>query len=144
MTLLPTKKYTRIPQQQPELVAIKKEPPTLIEVLKNEECNLQYELNQIEEAKSRERDLRLRLNVVQQSLQAFCALEATPEPVQEVEGKVQLPVTQEKRIRKAAKVRETPPKKLGEPIGGGIANGEHVKYDENIDLVHDDFATFPE
>jgi Fic family protein len=141
--LLPAKKYARIPQQQPELVAVKKESPTLIEVLENEECDLQHELNQIEQAKSREHDLRLRLNVVQQSLQAFRALEAAPEPAQEQLAPPP-PVVTEKRIRKAAKVRETPPKKLGEPIGRGIANGEYVKYAENIALVHDDFATFPE
>jgi hypothetical protein len=141
MSLLPiNKRYTR---PQPELTLPSTPPNTLLNVLEAEESHLAKQLQEIEEAKNREQNLRNRLNIVQQSLQAFRALEAKPESVQEVEGKVQLPVTQERRIRKAAKVRETPPKKLGEPIGGGIANDEHVKYDENIELVHDDFSTFP-
>ncbi len=140
MSLLPTnKRYTR---PQPELTLPSTPPNTLLNVLEAEESHLAKQLQEIEEAKNREQNLRNRLNIVQQSLQAFRALEATPEPVQEQQLEC-LPIPQEKRIRKAAKVRETPPKKLGEPIGGGIANGEHVKYDENIDLVHDDFATFP-
>jgi hypothetical protein len=133
MTLLPTKKYTRIPQQQPELVAIKKEPPTLIEVLENEEYDLQYKLNQIEEAKSRERDLRLRLNVVQQSLQAFRALEVAPEPVQEQST----PAPIVKNVRKAAT------RKTAIPAQSSIAQEPVVSDTENIDLVHDDFSTFP-
>jgi hypothetical protein len=134
MSLLPTKKYARIPQHQPELVAVKKEPPTLVEVLENEGYDLQHELNQIEEAKSRERDLRLRLNVVQQSLQAFRALEAAPEPVQEQSA----PAPIVKNVRKAAT------RKTARPTQSSIAQEPVVSDTENIKLVHDDFSTFPD
>jgi len=121
------KRYARPqPQEQPPIKT-----PTLIEVLEDEEYDLQYQLNQIEEAKSCERDLRLRLNVVQQSLQAFRALEAAPEPLQETP----VPV---KNVRKAAT------RKTARPTQSSIAQEPVVSDTENIKLVHDDFATFPE
>lgn len=128
MSLLPNnKRYTRPqPPEQPVKA------PTLIEALENEEYDLQYELLQIEEAKSREHDLRLRLNVVRQSLQAFRALEAAPEPVQET------PTPVVKNVRKAAT------KKAVTPTQRSIAPEPTVSDTENINLVHDDFATFPE
>ena len=126
------KRYTRPQTQEQPHYAVKA--PTLIEALENEEYDLQYELNQIEEAKSRERDLRLRLNVVQQSLQAFRALEAAPEPVQEQ----QTPAPVVKNVRKAAT------KKAVTPTQRSIAPEPTVSDTENIELVHDDFATFPE
>ena len=130
MSLLPTtRKYTR-PQPQPDLLAVGHKPPTLIGALEEEEYDLQHQLNQIEEAKSLEHGLRLRLNVVQQSLQAFRALEAVPEPVQEQ----QTPVPVVKNVRKAAT------KKAVTPTQRSIT----VSDTENINLVHDDFATFPE
>lgn len=131
MSLLPTtRKYTRPQAQEQPHFAIKA--PTLIEALENEEYDLQYELNQIEEAKSLEHGLRLRLNVVQQSLQAFRALEAAPEPVQET------PVPVVKNVRKAAT------KKAVTPTQRSIAPEPTVSDTENINLVHDDFAAFPE
>jgi hypothetical protein len=142
MSLLPTKRYSRIPQQQPELVASALPEPvqpfTVIDILQRDESELNYQLGRIEEAKRLEPELRQRLNVVQQSLQAFRALEAVPEPIQEVEGKVQLPVTQEKRVRKAAT------KNSGKPTQRSIAPEPTISDTENIKLVHDDFATFPE
>ena len=114
-------------------IAVPTKPATLIDVLEAEEYDLQGDLNRIEEAKSRERDLRLRLNVVQQSLQAFRALEAAPPPMQEQQVECQ-----EKRIRKAAT------KKTDKPTARSIAPEPTVSDTENIALVHDDFATFPE
>lgn len=137
MPLLPTtKKYTRPQSHEQNSNA----PLTLISVLEKEEYDLQYNLNQIEEAKSRERNLRLRLGVVQQSLQAFRALETPPEPIQEPiqEQSAQLPVTQERRVRKAAT------KISGKPTQKSIAPESVVSNTENINLVHDDFSTFPE
>lgn len=125
------KRYTR-PQPQPDLLAVGHKPPTLIGALEEEEYDLQHQLNQIEEAKSLEHGLRLRLNVVQQSLQAFRALEAAPEPVQET------PVPVVKNVRKAAT------KKAVTPTQRSIAPEPTVSDTENINLVHDDFATFPE
>ena len=72
-------KYTRTQPPQPQTLPSVSRALTLIETLENEEYDLQHQLNQIEEAKSLEHGLRLRLNVVQQSLQAFRALEAAPE-----------------------------------------------------------------
>lgn len=127
------KRYTRPqPQQQEALPA----PLTLISVLENEEYDLQYQLNQIEEAKSLEHGLRLRLNVVQQSLQAFRALEATPEPIQEQPA--QLSAAQERRVRKAAT------KKSDKPTQRSIVPEPVLSDTESIELVHDDFSTFPE
>ena len=118
-------KYTRTQPPQPQTLPSVSRALTLIETLENEEYDLQHQLNQIEEAKSLEHGLRLRLNVVQQSLQAFRALEAAPEPIQE---------TVVKNVRKAAT------KKAVTPTQRSIT----VSDTENINLVHDDFATFPE
>jgi len=131
MSLL-NRKYTR-PQLQPET---EPQPNTVITALETEESHLINVILDIEEAKSRERTLRERLNVVQQSLHAFRALEAAPEPIQEQPA--QLPVTQERRVRKAAT------KKSGKPSQRSIAVEPIVSDTENIELVHDDFATFPE
>lgn len=135
MSLLQNKRYTRPQTQQPE---IEPQPNTVTTVLEIEESHLIHAILDIEEAKSRERTLRERLNVVQQSLQAFRALETAPEPEGESEGKVQFPVTQERRVRKAAT------KKSGKPSQRSIAVEPIVSDTENIELVHDDFATFPE
>jgi hypothetical protein len=131
------KRYTRPqPQQQQES---EPQPNTVVIVLEAEESHLINAILDIEEAKSREHDLRLRLNVVQQSLQAFRALEAAPEPAQEA------PVPVVKNVRKAAtKVRVTEPKKAVTPTQRSIAPEPTVSDTENINLVHDDFATFPE
>ena len=133
MSLLqPTKRYTR-PQlyHQPEQST--SHSTSLVGVLENEAYNLLAELSEIEEAKSREHDLRLRLNVVQQSLAAFRALETEPEPVQEDVVEC-LPIPQEKRVRKAATKKTTVRSIAPEPI---------VSDTKNIDLANDDFATFP-
>jgi hypothetical protein len=133
MSLLQTnKKYSR-PQPQPEAPSLHS--PNLVGVLENEAYNLLGELSEIEEAKSREHALRLRLNVVQQSLQAFRALEAAPEPVQEKQAP---PPPVVKNVRKAAT------KKSATPTARSIAPEPTVSDTENIELVHDDFATFPE
>ncbi|WP_346304682.1 hypothetical protein [Microcystis sp. M38BS1] len=105
-------------------------------MLEAEESHLINELLDIAEAKSREGYLRNRLNVVQNSLSAFRALEAAPEPVQEQQTPP--PVVTEKRIRKAVT------KKSVTPTARGIAPELTVSDTENIALVHDDFATFPE
>ena len=125
-------KYTRTQPPQPQTLPSVSRALTLIETLENEEYDLQHQLNQIEEAKSLEHGLRLRLNVVQQSLQAFRALEAAPEPVQEAS----VPVV--KNVRKAAT------KKAVTPTQRSIAPEPTVSDTENIELVHDDFSTFPE
>ena len=127
-----TKRYTR-PQQIPEPTQPTSHSTSLIEVLGNEAYNLLAELSEIEEAKSREHDLRLRLNVVQQSLVAFRALETEPEPVQEDVAEC-FPIPQEKRVRKAATKK---------PVVRSIALEPIVSDTENIDLANDDFATFP-
>lgn len=134
MSLLQNKRYTRPQTQQPE---IEPQPNTVITALETEESHLINVILDIEEAKSRERTLRERLNVVQQSLQAFRALETAPEPMLQ-ETPAQLPVTQERRVRKAAT------KKSGKPSQRSIAVEPIVSDTENIELVHDDFATFPE
>ena len=127
MSLLqPTKRYTR-PQQLTEPTQPILHSTSLIEVLEDEAYNLLADLKLIEEAKSREDDLRLRLNVVQQSLAAFRALEAEPEPVQEL-----APVV--KNVRKASTKKPTARSIAPEPI---------VSDTKNIDLSYDDFATFP-
>ena len=133
MSLLqPTKRYTR-PQQLTEPTQPILHSTSLIEVLEDEAYNLLADLKLIEEAKSREDDLRLRLNVVQQSLAAFRALEAAPEPVQEDVVEC-FPIPQEKRVRKAATKKTTVRSIASEPI---------VSDTKNIDLANDDFATFP-
>lgn len=132
MSLLPNnKRYTR---PQPELTSPSTPPNTLLNVLEAEESHLTKQLQEIEEAKSREQNLRNRLNVVQQSLQAFRALEAAPEPIQEHPT----PVPVVKNVRKAAT------KKTDKPTSRSIAPEPVVGDTENIALVHDDFATFPE
>ena len=131
MSLLQTnKKYSRPQPEAPSLHS-----PNLVGVLENEAYNLLGELSEIEEAKSREHALRLRLNVVQQSLQAFRALEAAPEPAQEKQAP---PPPVVKNVRKAAT------KKSATPTARSIAPEPPVSDTENIELVHDDFATFPE
>jgi hypothetical protein len=133
MSLLPTKKYTR-PQPQQEQQELKAHcNANVIDVLANEEMKLLKELEAIAEAKKREPNLTNRLNVVQNSLQSFYALEAAPPPVQEQQVECQ-----EKRIRKAAT------KKTDKPTARSIAPKPTVSDTENIELVHDDFATFPE
>ena len=129
--LTSTKRYTR-PQTQQDLEVLP-QANTLIIVLEAEESHLINELLDIAEAKSREGYLRNRLNVVQNSLSAFRALEAAPEPVQEASA----PVVTEKRVRKAAT------KKTATPTQRSIAPEPTVSDTENIKLVHDDFATFP-
>ncbi|QIW88533.1 hypothetical protein [Pseudanabaena phage PA-SR01] len=137
MSLLSTtKRYVRPQPQQQESLPPSKAPLTLISILENEEYDLQEELYQIEEAKNREVTLRRRLDVVQQSLKAFRALEASPEPIQEQPA--QLPVTQERRVRKAAT------KTSGKPNQRKIESEDIVSDTKNINLVHDDFSTFPE
>jgi hypothetical protein len=130
MSLL-NRKYTRL-QPQPET---EPQPNTVTTVLETEESHLINAILDIEEAKSRERTLRERLNVVQQSLQAFRALEAAPEPVQEQQAP---PPPVAKNVRKAAT------KKTATPTQRSIAPEPTVGDTENIELVHDDFATFPE
>ena len=133
MSLLQNKRYARSqPQQESE-----PQPNTVVDVLKAEEANLINAILDIEEAKSHEQHLRNRLNVVQNSLSAFRALEAAPEPVQEQQLEC-LPIPQEKRVRKAAT------KKSVTPTQRSIAPESTVGDTENIELVHDDFATFPE
>ena len=132
MSLLQNKRYTRPQTQQPE---IEPQPNTVTTVLEIEESHLIHAILDIEEAKNRERTLRERLNVVQQSLQAFRALETAPEPMLQ---ETPAPVTQERRVRKAAT------KKSGKPSQRSIAVEPIVSDTENIELVHDDFATFPE
>lgn len=132
MSLLQNKRYTRPQTQQPE---IEPQPNTVTTVLEIEESHLIHAILDIEEAKSRERTLRERLNVVQQSLQAFRALETAPEPMLQ---ETPAPVTHERRVRKAAT------KKSGKPSQRSIAVEPIVSDTENIELVHDDFATFPE
>ena len=133
MSLLQNKRYARSqPQQESE-----PQPNTVVDVLKAEETNLINAILDIEEAKSHEQHLRNRLNVVQNSLSAFRALEAAPEPVQEQQLEC-LPIPQEKRVRKAAT------KKSATPTQRSIAPEPTVGDTENIELVHDDFATFPE
>lgn len=132
MSLLQNKRYTRPQTQQPE---IEPQPNTVTTVLEIEESHLIHAILDIEEAKSRERTLRERLNVVQQSLQAFRALETAPEPMLQ---ETPAPVTQERRVRKAAT------KKSGKPSQRSIAVEPIVSDTENIELLHDDFATFPE
>lgn len=131
MSLL-NRKYTRL-QPQPET---EPQPNTVTTVLETEESHLINAILDIEEAKSRERTLRERLNVVQQSLQAFRALEATPEPIQEQPA--QLSAAQERRVRKAAT------KKSDKPTQRSIVPEPVVSDTESIELVHDDFSTFPE
>jgi hypothetical protein len=127
------KRYTR-PQPQPQQQQESEpQPNTVVIVLEAEESHLINAILDIEEAKSREHDLRLRLNVVQQSLQAFRSLEAAPEPVQEQPAPA--PV---KSVRKSAT------KKTATPTPRGIAPEPTVSDTENIELVHNDFATFPE
>jgi hypothetical protein len=104
----------------------------ILSILETEINFLNSELRKVEEAKSREFGLLNRLNVAQQSLQAFRALEASPEPVQEA------PVPVVKNVRKAAT------KKAVTPTQRSIAPEPTVSDTENINLVHDDFTTFPE
>jgi hypothetical protein len=132
--LTSTKRYTR-PQTQQDLEVLP-QANTLIIVLEAEESHLINELLDIAEAKSREGHLRNRLNVVQNSLSAFRALEAAPEPVQEQQTPP--PVVTEKRIRKAATTKTV------KPTPRSIAPEPTVSDTENINLVHDDFAAFPE
>jgi hypothetical protein len=140
MSLLPNnKRYTR-PQtesipQTPEPQPV--QPFTVLDILQRDESELNYQLGRIEEAKRLEPELRQRLNVVQQSLQAFRALEAAPEPTQEQLAPPP-PVITEKRIRK------TTTTKTVTPTQSSIAPEPPVSDTENIALVHDDFATFPE
>jgi len=133
MSLLQNKRYARSQSQQES----EPQPNTVVDVLKAEEANLINAILDIEEAKSHEQHLRNRLNVVQNSLSAFRALEAAPEPVQEQQLEC-LPIPQEKRVRKAAT------KKSVTPTQRSIAPEPTVGDTENIELVHDDFATFPE
>lgn len=126
MSLLNKPKYSRQPPQE-EFVTRSN---SLLEVLASEEHHLIAELQGIEEAKSREPNLLQRLNVVQNSLSAFLALEQKPEPMQEQ--------PQEKRIRKAAT------KKTDKPTSRSIVSETVVSNTKNIDVVHDDFSTFPE
>ena len=139
MSLLPNnKRYTRT-SSLPEFVNEKVQQDLSIDILSVLETEINFlnsELRKVEEAKSREFGLLNRLNVAQQSLQAFRALEAAPEPVQEQQTPP--PVVTEKRIRKAAT------KKSVTPTARGIAPELTVSDTENIALVHDDFATFPE
>jgi len=137
MSLLPTtKKYVRQPTS-PQVVESEPHPNTLMSVLEAEESHLINELLGIHEAKNREPNLRNRLNVVQQSLQAFRALDVAPEPVQEQQLEC-LPIPQEKRIRKATTAKTV------KPTPRSIAPEPVVSDTEGIELVHDDFATFPE
>jgi hypothetical protein len=128
------KRYTR-PSSLPELVNEKVQQDLSVDILSILETEINFlnsELRKVEEAKSREFGLLNRLNVAQQSLQAFRALEAAPEPVQEA------PVPVVKNVRKAAT------KKAVTPTQRSIAPEPTVSDTENINLVHDDFATFPE
>jgi hypothetical protein len=128
------KRYTR-PSSLPELVNEKAQQDLSVDILSILETEINFlnsELRKVEEAKSREFGLLNRLNVAQQSLQAFRALEASPEPVQEA------PVPVVKSVRKAAT------KKSATPTQSSIAPEPTVSDTENINLVHDDFATFPE
>ena len=132
MSLLPNRKrYTR---PQPDLTLSSTPPNTLLNVLEAEESHLAKQLQEIEEAKSREQNLRNRLSIVQQSLQAFRALEAASEPVQEQSA----PAPIVKNVRKAAT------RKTARPTQSSIAQEPVVSDTENIALVHDDFSTFPE
>jgi DNA primase len=131
MSLLQNKRYARSqPQQESE-----PQPNTVVDVLKAEETNLINAILDIEEAKSHEQHLRNRLNVVQNSLSAFRALEAAPETPQEQQAP---PPPVVKNVRKAAT------KKSVTPTQRSIAPEPTVGDTENIELVHDDFATFPE
>ena len=132
------KRYTR--PSLPELVDEKAQQDLSVDILSVLETEINFlnsELHKVEEAKSREFGLLSRLNVAQQSLQAFRSLEAAPEPVQEQQLEC-LPIPQEKRVRKAAT------KKSVTPTQRSIAPEPTVGDTENIELVHDDFATFPE
>jgi hypothetical protein len=137
MSLLPnSKRYIR-PQtesvpQPPEPQPV--QPFTVLDILQRDESELNYQLGRIEEAKRLEPELRQRLNVVQQSLQAFRALEAASEPVQEQSA----PAPIVKNVRKAAT------RKTARPTQSSVAPEPTVSDTENIELVHDDFSTFPD
>jgi hypothetical protein len=67
-------------------------------------------------------------------LQAFRALEAASEPVQEQSA----PAPIVKNVRKAAT------RKTARPTQSSVAPEPTVSDTENIELVHDDFSTFPD
>jgi hypothetical protein len=122
------KRYTR-PQPQ-EKSPLSAPSADILDVLHVELVNLHAELAQIEEAKERESNLRKRLSIVQQSFNSLLALEKPEESQPQQPAPV--------NVRKAAT------KKTDKPTARSIAPKAPVSDTENINLVHDDFATFPE
>ena len=120
-------KYPRA--QAPTLSASKPQSTNIIEVLRQELYTLCLELDAIEEAKAKEPELRKRISVVQNSLEAFAALEAPEEEIQ-----VQEP-SPKPAIRKAS------PRKAAKPTESSIAKTPEVS---DTEIVKDEFSVFPD